>query len=429
MITRTTRVQLMVFALIAAVGMSFVGARYAQLDRLFGADAFTVTADFAQSGGIFEGAEVTYRGTVVGRVGTLHLADNGVYVDLRIDNGEKIPADTRAVVANRSAIGEQYVDLQPKTSTAPYLTDHSEISRADTETPLEITDLLLNLDQLVQSVGKDDLRTTVRELGTGLRGKGRDLQAILDNSAVLIRAADTNIEQTIKLITDSKTVLGGQIASADHIRQWAKNTALLTTTLVNSDADLRKLIDQGDSAAQQVNLLLTENKTDVAVLLSNLITTNEVAAVRLPNLEMLFLIYPVTSMGGYVLQSKDAGTGKYDARFGMVLGLYPSTCHNGYEGTAKRVPQETSNTPLNTNARCTTSAASGVNVRGAQNVPQPDGSRGANRTTVLTSYDPATRLVDGGSGVPEIRVGSTGGQQRVMGKDSWQWLMLGPLTK
>ena len=372
---------------------------------------------------------MTYRGTAVGRVGRMHLADNGVYVDLEIDKGRRIPADTKAVVANRSAIGEQFIDLQPMSDDAPYLEDHSTIARADTETPIEITDLLLNLDQLVESVGKDDLRTTVRELGTGLRGTGRDLQAILDNSAVLIRAADANVEQTIKLITDSKTVLGGQIAGAGHIREWAKNTALLTDTLVDSDADLRKLIDQGDSAAQQVSALLTENKSDVAVLLSNLITTIEVDAVRMPNLEMLFLIYPVVSMGGYVLQSKDAGTHKYDARFGMVLGLFPSTCHNGYQDTNKRMPQETSNVPLNTNARCTTSASTGTNVRGAQNVPRSGDGGGMNRTTVLTSYDPATRTIDGGPGVPEIQIGSTGGQQRVMGKDSWQWLMLGPLAK
>ena len=428
MITRTTRLQLVVFALIAAIGMSFVGARYARLDRIFDDGTFTVTADFAQSGGIFEGAEVTYRGTGVGRVGQLRLAEGGVYVDMELEDGTKIPADTRAVVANRSAIGEQFVDLQPKVDDGPVLKDKSAIARGDTVTPIEITDLLLNLDQLVNSVDRDDLQTTVRELGTGLRGKGRDLQAILDNSAVLINAADANINQTIKLITDSKTVLDTQIASSNHIRQWAKNTALLTDTLVKSDADVRKLIDNGDDAAVQVNALLTENKSDVAVLLSNLITVNEVAAVRMPALEMLLLIYPVVSMGGYVQPAKDAGTGHYDAGFGLVLGFSPSVCHSGYEGTKTRVPQDTENIPMNTKATCTKSAASGTNVRGAQNVDRPAGANGVNRTA-LTSYDPATRTVDGGNGVPDIVLGSTGGQHRVMGKDSWQWLLLGPLSK
>ena len=56
------------FVIITLVGVSFVGARYARLDRLFYDSAYTVTAHFAQSGGIFAGAEVTYRGVGIGRV-------------------------------------------------------------------------------------------------------------------------------------------------------------------------------------------------------------------------------------------------------------------------------------------------------------------------------------------------------------------------
>ena len=41
--------------------------------RLFG-DGYVVTADFAESGGIFTNAEVTYRGVAVGRVDRLRLA-------------------------------------------------------------------------------------------------------------------------------------------------------------------------------------------------------------------------------------------------------------------------------------------------------------------------------------------------------------------
>ena len=109
----------MVFLLITVVGIAFVGARYAQVDRLFVDDSYTVSASFAESGGIFTGAEVTYRGQPVGRVGKLTLLNDGVNVDLDIDKKTKIPSDLLAVVANRSAIGEQYVDLQPRRRSTP----------------------------------------------------------------------------------------------------------------------------------------------------------------------------------------------------------------------------------------------------------------------------------------------------------------------
>src|SRR5687768_12324859 len=130
MISRTTKIQLLVFSIITLLGISYVGARYARLDRWFYDDTYTVSADFDESGGIFEGAEVTYRGVPVGKVEDMRVSRGGVYVDLGIDNGwDEIPTDVVAVVANRSAVGEQYVDLQPQTSSGPYLKDGSAIDR------------------------------------------------------------------------------------------------------------------------------------------------------------------------------------------------------------------------------------------------------------------------------------------------------------
>ena len=103
MIIRAVRIQLMVFLLITVVGVAFVGARYAQIDQLIVDDDYTVSASFAESGGIFTGAEVTYRGQPVGRVGQLKLLSDGVDVNLVIEKKFKIPNDLMAVVANRSA--------------------------------------------------------------------------------------------------------------------------------------------------------------------------------------------------------------------------------------------------------------------------------------------------------------------------------------
>ncbi|GAB2632434.1 MCE family protein [Kribbella swartbergensis] len=428
MITRTVRIQLMVFLLITVVGVAYVGGKYAQVDKLLFDDDYTVSASFAESGGIFSGAEVTYRGQPVGRVGELKLLSDGVEVDLDIDKGVKIPNDLLAVVANRSAIGEQYVDLQPRRDSGPYLRDNSKIAREDTAIPIDTTELLLNLDQLVNSVDKESLRTTVRELGAALKGRGTDLQRIIDSSGRLIDDADANILQTIKLINDGDTVLATQVASGDAIKTWAKNLALLSDTLVSSDADLRQVIDQGSGASEQVTALIAENRADIAVLLGNLLTVNEMTALRLDAVEQLLVVYPAVSMGGYVVPAKDKGTGHYDAHFGLVLGFSPPACRAGYGGTDKRIPQDTADKPANTKAGCTASPSTGVNVRGAQNKPSPSSRQDLNRTGYGVGYDPATGAAGGSGGMPELVLGSTGGQADLLGSDSWKALILGPVT-
>ncbi|WP_327637887.1 MCE family protein [Kribbella sp. NBC_00482] len=427
MITRTVRIQLMVFLLITVVGVAFVGAKYAQIDKLIVNTDYTVSASFVESGGIFAGAEVTYRGQPVGRVGQLKLLDDGVQVDMDIDKKFKIPNDLLAVVANRSAIGEQYVDLQPRRDGAPYLQDNSKIDRKDTAIPIDTTELLLNLDQLVNSVDKESLRTTVRELGTALKGKGTDLQKIIDSSGKLIDDADANVLQTIKLINDGDTVLATQVASGDAIKTWAKNLALLSDTLVSSDSNLRKVIDQGSVASTQITGLIQDNSASVAVLLGNLLTVSELTAVRLDAVEQLFVVYPAVSMGGYVVPAKNA-EGHYDAHFGLVVGLQPPACRPGYGGTNKRVPQDLKDTPANTKAGCTADPKSGINVRGSQNKPSPSSREDLNRSGYGLGYDPATGAAGGTDGMPGMTLGSTGGQQDLLGSDSWKALILGPVT-
>jgi phospholipid/cholesterol/gamma-HCH transport system substrate-binding protein len=427
-ISRTVRIQLMVFLLITVIGVAYVGGKYAQIDKLLFDDDYTVSASFAESGGIFTGAEVTYRGQPVGRVGELRLLNDGVDVNLDIDKGVKIPNDLLAVVANRSAIGEQYVDLQPRRDSGPYLQDHSRIAREDTAIPIDTTELLLNLDQLVNSVDKESLRTTVRELGEALKGRGTDLQRIIDNSGLLIDDADANILQTIKLINDGDTVLATQVASGDAIKTWAKNLALLSDTLVSSDANIRQVIDQGSAASEQVTALISENRADIAVLLGNLLTVSELTAVRLDAVEQLLVVYPMTAMGGYVVPAKDPNTGHYDAHFGLVLGVDPPACRAGYGGTDWRMPQETTNNAANSKAGCTANPSTGVNVRGAQNKPSPSSRDDLNRIGYGVGYDPATGAAGGTGGVPAFTIGSTGGQADLLGSDSWKALILGPVT-
>ena len=45
---------------------------------------------------------------------------------------------------------------------------------------------------------------------------------------------------------------------------------------------------------------------------------------------------------------------------------------------------------------------------------------------LLGDYDPRTGKVVTEDG-QRLSIGSTSGAQRVFGKDSWQWLLLGPL--
>jgi phospholipid/cholesterol/gamma-HCH transport system substrate-binding protein len=422
-ITKRTKVQLIIFVVITLLGVSFVGAKYAQLDRLVVDQDYTVTAHFPDSGGIFSGAEVTYRGVTVGRVGTMKLTSEGVDVDLDIDKSQdKIPSDTKALVGNRSAVGEQYVELQPLNDREPYLADGGDIPMSNTAIPISTSKWLSDTNDLVNSIPKRDLRTVVDEFGAAFHDGGDDLSRLIDSSTSFIDTANRNFGITDQLLSDSRVVLSTQLDKASAIRSFSRNLSLVSDTLVARDADLRRIIENGSETANQLRTFLEDNKVDLAKLLNNLVTTGEVQVKHLDDIEMLLVAYPYVVAGGFAVNDKTPETGLYDAHFGLILTSH-NVCHAGYQSTDRRPPQQRGNRPMNEDARCTEPAASS-DARGVQNARRvAPGS-----VPTLATYDRGTGKVTYTDQDTSTPVTYSGGAGTAFGKESWKWLLLQPLV-
>ncbi len=363
MITRLTKVQLLVFALITLVGGAFVGGRYAELDRLVVDRTYPVVATFADSGGIFVGAEVTYRGIGVGRVGDLQFVEDGVEARLDLEDGApRIPADVEAIVANKSAIGEQFVDLRPRASGGPYLADGSRIAQDDTRIPLDTATVLLDVNDLVASVDTQDLATVVDELGRAFTGVGADLSRIIDTSMEVVSDATENLEATRRLIRDSDSVLQTQIDKTDQIASFSRDLRLLSDTLVDADPDLRTLLDDGPGAAKLVDAVVGENEENLTELLGNLTSSVEPLSRRTAGLQAIYILYPYLVQGSYSVVDKGPD-GNWDASFGLVLTPQPHVCEDGYTA-AERPPDDRTAQEFDTQTDCTDT---GLIPRGSRN--------------------------------------------------------------
>jgi phospholipid/cholesterol/gamma-HCH transport system substrate-binding protein len=424
MITARTKKQLVIFVIIALLGVTYVGARYAKLDRLVLDRSYAVTASLEDSGGIFEGAEVTYRGVTIGRVGSMEVTDDGVDVTLDIENAnDDIPADAKALVGNRSAVGEQYVELQPQSDSEPYLEDGSRIEQSNTEIPISTVKWLTDTQALVNSIPKDDFRTVISEFGKAFADGGDDLGRLIDSSTSFIETADANFEVPRQLIRDSNTVLGTQLDKASAIRTFARDLALFSDTLAASDPDLRRVIASGSATATQLRTFLEENEVNLGKLINNLVTTGEVQLRHLPGIEMVLIMYPYVVAGGFVVNAREGNVN--NAHFGLILEQNPQACTNGYQSTNERDPNtERGNAPMNERARCA-EPPTVSNARGAQN---------ANRVApwqagpAIATYDGATGEVKYGDRTGERKVTYTGGAHEALGKESWKWLLIQPLA-
>ncbi|SFO07464.1 MCE family protein [Actinomadura madurae] len=483
--------QLIAFAVITIVGVTIVSVNYIGLGRGLLGKQYTAYVDLTDSGGVFTNAEVTYRGVPVGRVGPIELTKDGIRVKLLLERGERIPRDgTKAVVANRSAVGEQYIDLEPTKKSGPYLHegDPYTIPRERTTLPVSTAELLRNVDALVGSVNTKDLGVIVDELDKAFSGSASDLQSILDDTDRLLKTANEAYPDTERLLDNSVTVLDTQRGQATNIRGFARNLNELTTSLRNDDPALRKTIDNAPGAVSETHKAINQLAPTLPVLLANLTTTGQIIASRKAGLRSLFILYPVTVAGAFTVTPGD-GT----QHLGLALNIdSPPPCTKGYEKTKHRWPQDTSKKKPRLDAGCKLPHNAESAVRGARNFPPEDlapfprvpagatagagfpeggatgtdgdggtgGSDGGGKSQAKGSgdakakaaaptgqlsdgnlllsypadsvefagYDPTTGAVYGPDGKRYVMPRSAGTRQ--LGEESsWKWLLLGPLSQ
>lgn len=183
MLTRFIRIQLAIFAIVGVIGLFVMVIYYVQAPTLLGIGKMTVTLELRETGNLYRFSNVTYRGVQIGKVTGVELTARGAKATMRLDTSPKIPADLDAEVRSISAVGEQYVDLRPRTDSGPYLHDGSVISAKDTKTPQPIGPVLDQTSALLNSIPQGKLTQLLDESFKAFNGASYDFGSLFDSSA------------------------------------------------------------------------------------------------------------------------------------------------------------------------------------------------------------------------------------------------------
>lgn len=341
MINRRIIINIITFLVLSAV---LIAMLFIQLFRV--EPKYAVIADFPETGGVFTGQEVTYRGVTVGQVGELSLTDNGVDIELVIlKRYDKIPASTTAQVVFKSAVGEQFVDLAPDTAEGPFLGDGSEIPRDKTKLPVQQEELLRLLDQVLEGVPPDAIGRLVDTLGTGLRDRAPELRKILAGldsvSAVTARRA-SNIN-SLNRAGDSAGAAFSR-SSADFVA-GVSALAEVADTLASSSPDIERLLVEGADDLGALARVVTTRSEHLSRVLANVTALTDDAGSNLESVNYLLDYLPL-----FVGLLGDFFDGDY-FRFGQLMTepFANPPCRYATEqfpdGTPKREPTEEGSAP------------------------------------------------------------------------------------
>ncbi len=369
MITRFVRNQLIIFTIASVVGLALMAFSYMQIPTLLGLGKITVTLELPEGGGLYRFGNVTYRGVEVGKVTDVRATTHGAVATLSLNTSPKIPADLHAQVASVSAIGEQYVNLQPHSDSGPYLSDGSVISADRASVPQQVGPMIDQVSKLVDGIPKDKFGGLLDETFKAFNGAGYDLGSLLDSTSKLSGDLNRVSGQTRALINDSAPLLDGQAQTTDSVREWARNLAGVSGQLVNGDSHLRSILATGPGAVDQVSKLLYQIKPTLPVLLANLSSLGQILLTYNPSLEQLLVLFPAYLSAANAVLPQNSPNGMPMGDFHFSLGD-PPACTVGFLPPSQwRSPADLTDIDTPPDLYCKLPQDSPIGVRGVRNDP------------------------------------------------------------
>src|SRR3954451_23850018 len=190
---------------------------------------YRFTADFPEATQLAEAADVRISGVKVGRVVSIDLARDRTRALMEIDpRYAPIPRNTKAILRQKTLLGETYVELTPGDRQSGALPDGGALPRNQVVQTTQLDEVTRSLDPRTRG----DLQQVVRELALATNGRSQDINDALGNVGPF--AGDT---------TDVLEILDQQHGA---LRRVVRDTGVVLGAVSQRQGDLSGLVTAGD---------------------------------------------------------------------------------------------------------------------------------------------------------------------------------------
>jgi len=259
---------------------------------------YEISAEFNQAENLGSQADVRISGVNVGKVISVGLDRHTGLTRAVMEIDPQFaprPADTRAILRQKTLLGETYIELSPGSPAGPKLADGGSLPKGQIAPTVQLDQILSTFDPATRSA----FETWMQQQGAALTGRGQDLNAAL---AELYPFA-TNVDSVLAVLNRddaaTRTLLrdGGQVLSA-----VAQSPTQLQQLVDNANTTFSATAAQADALAATIKafpayLVATRQTIDrvkrFSVTTKPLVDELRPAAVQLsPALESLAVLAP-----------------------------------------------------------------------------------------------------------------------------------------
>ncbi|HTY34435.1 MCE family protein [Mycobacterium sp.] len=369
MLTPFVKRQLILFGILSLITAVALGGYYLQIPTAAGIGQYTLNADLPAAGGLYETANVAYRGETIGTVTAVEPTETGARVIMRIADRFKIPIDATANVHSVSAVGEQYLDLVSPGNPGKYFLPGQTITKGTV--PTDIGPALDAANRGLAALPKDKIASLLDETAQAVGGLGPALQRLVDATQAIAGDFKTNIQDVNDVIQNSGPIIDSQVDSSDSIERWSHNLDILAAQSAGNDRHVQSILTQAAPTADQVNAVFGDVRESLPQTLANLEIVLDLLKRYHKGVEQLLVAYPQGAAEGQTVTTPFPGY----AALGTSLTInQPPPCLTGFLPAPEwRSPADTSLAPMPSGTYCRIPQDAPANaVRGARNLPCVD---------------------------------------------------------
>lgn len=258
------------------VALVLVAALVIGAGGALGHGSTTMTLQFSQTKGLYEGDAVTILGVPVGNVTSVDPHPRSVTVRVEVDDEHPIPADARAVLVAPSLVSVRRIEIGPVYDGGPRLADGATIPISRTAIPVEWDEVKEQLVRLTEALGDDgankdgSLDDLLEVSARNLKGRGNDMKTTITS---LSRAMETLSDGRGDLFATVRNlqVLVEAIEQSDaQVAEFNGRLADVSEILADDSADLSAALDGLERAFPRVQKFLRKHGKDLTATVDEL---------------------------------------------------------------------------------------------------------------------------------------------------------------
>src|SRR4051794_23030118 len=196
---------------------------------------YRVNVSFAEATQLSTEADVRISGVPVGKVKTIEpdrsTGRSIVTIELK-PRYAPLPSDSRAILRQKTLLGETYVELTPGSASAPTVPERGTLRESQVSDTVQLDEIFRTFDKPTRVA----FQTWMQEQAKGIGGYGRDLNDALGNLAPFA-------EDTANIVD----ILNRQEGA---VRSLVSNTGVVFDALSERDGQLRSLIVNANKVFQ-----------------------------------------------------------------------------------------------------------------------------------------------------------------------------------